>query len=278
MRMFQKLALMIALIMEPVVCAQSANFNSSVSANDLARAVIANELKREVDRSGWIYDVDREESGKRQTKKVVQTPEGSLERLIAVDGRVLPSNKQQEEVERIEKSLYDSREQEKLKEDKRKDAEEREAFFKMIPDVFVVSYQGREGEFIKLSFKPNPTFQPSSREGRVLHAMEGELVVQARKKRLASISGHLVEEVKFGGGLLGHLERGGTFSVTRTEVAPDIWMMAGMNVNMKGKALFLKNIAMQEKEDRSNFRKLGEDLTLKDAANILANKIVLAVK
>lgn len=34
------------------------------------------------------------------------------------------------------------------------------------------------------------------------------------------LNGHLMEDVKFGGGLLGHLDKGGKFEVRQTEVAP----------------------------------------------------------
>ena len=37
------------------------------------------------------------------------------------------------------------------------------------------NYGGRDGDLIKLSFTPNPNFQPPSLEAHVSHDMEGEL-------------------------------------------------------------------------------------------------------
>jgi hypothetical protein len=51
-----------------------------------------------------------------------------------------------------------------------------------------------------LIFKPNPLFQPSSREGRVLHEMAGEMWIDGKQQRLVSINGLLINEVKFAGG------------------------------------------------------------------------------
>jgi len=240
------------------------------------RAVIANELKPTSDANHWMYEVEKDEDGQKQSKEVAQTREGSLERLIATDGHILSSGKQQEEAIRIENLLKNPQERQRQEELRKKDAKECEAFLRMIPDSLLFTYQGQEGPFVKLSFKPNPSFQPSSRAAHVLHAMEGQILVQAKEQRLAAISGRLVEEVKFGGGLLGHLEKGGTFSVRRAALGPAQWMLVAMDVNMKGKALFFKNIAVQQKEYRRNFRKLPDDLTLADAAQILTNHVTLA--
>ncbi len=256
--------------------AQSPGPDPAISPNELMRAVIANELKPTSDANHWMYEVEKDEDGQKQSKEVAQTREGSLERLIATDGHILSSGKQQEEAIRIENLLKNPQERQRQEELRKKDAKECEAFLRMIPDSLLFTYQGQEGPFVKLSFKPNPSFQPSSRAAHVLHAMEGQILVQAKEQRLAAISGRLVEEVKFGGGLLGHLEKGGTFSVRRAALGPAQWMLVAMDVNMKGKALFFKNIAVQQKEYRRNFRKLPDDLTLADAAQILTNHVTLA--
>ena len=87
------------------------------------------------------------------------------------------------------------------------------AFFKMVPEAFLFEYAGKEGNVVKLNFKPNPAFRLPSREAKVLHEMAGEVWVDANQQRLVSINGHLVNDVKFAGGLLGHLEKGGQFAV-----------------------------------------------------------------
>ncbi|HWY56726.1 MAG TPA: hypothetical protein VNZ03_19830 [Terriglobales bacterium] len=264
------------LLFVATACAQTTSPDVPVSPADLIRAVVSSELNRQVDRSHWMYDAEKEEYGKKETKQVVQLREFSVARLTAINGQALLPAQQQEETERIEKLVSHAAEQQKLEEVQKKDAEQCQAFFKMIPDAFLFSYEGREGELIRVSFRPNPSFQPSSREAKVFHALEGEILIQAKERRLAGISGHLVEDVKFRGGLLGHLEKGGKFSVKRSEIGPDQWALTGMEVDMKGKALLLKTIAVQQKEYRHNFRKLADDLSVAEAANILNGRVTLA--
>jgi hypothetical protein len=99
--------------------------------------------------------------------------------------------------------------------------------------------------------------------------MEGRIWISLREDRLAEIEGHLVREVKFGGGLLGYLDKGGEFRVKQAEVSPHHWEISVLHVNMHGKALFFKTISVQQNEARSNFRQVPDDLTLAQAAKEL---------
>ena len=279
LRFFGRCALTGLLALSPVGAAfgQSAPADRAISANDLARAVVANELKVQDEKhSRWMYRVDREEQGKKKAKEVVQTGQGSLDRLVAVDGHPLNAKEQQDERDRIENLVRNPAEQQRLEQTKRKDAEQCKTFFKMIPDALTFSYAGRDGDLIKLSYRPNPGFQPPTREARVFHEMEGEMWVHATQRRLLRISGQLIADVKFAGGLLGHLERGGHFNVEQRELLPGQWDLTFMEVNMQGKALFFKTIAVQEKEYRSDFRTVPDDLTLTEAADMLTKQVIVA--
>jgi hypothetical protein len=269
---------LLALVPARAVFCQSASSDEGTgSANELAREVVANELKaQDGDQSRWMYHADREEQGKRKAKEVIQTEQGTLDRLLAVDGHPLHGDEQQQEKKRIENLIRNPEEQQRLEKSKRKDAEQCKAFFKMIPDAFTFSYAGQQGDVIGLSYKPNPSFQPSSREARVFHEMEGEMWVHGRERRLVRIRGRLIADVKFGGGLLGHLEKGGQFNVQQAELSPNQWELTVMEVDVKGKALFFKTIAVQEKEYRSDFRAVPDGLTLAEAADMLTKQVIVA--
>lgn len=271
------LAGLIALLPVAAVFSQSASVGPAISANDLVRAIVANELKPQDGRHGrWMYRVEREQQGKKKAKEVVQTGQGSIDRLVAVDGHPLTAKEQQDEKERIGNLVRNPAEQQKLEQTRKKDAEQCKAFFKMLPDALTFIYAGRDGDLIKLSYGPNPGFQPPSREARVFHAMEGEMWVQETQRRLVRIQGQLVADVKFAGGLLGHLEKGGHFNVEQRELSPGQWDLIFMEVDMKGKALFFQTIDVNEKEYRSDFRTVPDGLTLAEAADILSQEVTVA--
>jgi hypothetical protein len=271
------LAGLIALLPIAAAFTQSGASGPAISANDLVRAVVANELKSQDGSHGrWMYRVDREQQGKKKVKEVVQTAQGSLDRLVAVDGQPLNAKEQQDERERIGNLVRNPAEQQRLDQTKKKDAEQCKAFFKMLPDALTFIYAGRDGDLIKLSYRPNPSFQPPSREARVFHEMEGEMWVHETQRRLVRIRGQLIADVKFAGGLLGHLEKGGHFNVEQRELSPGQWDFAFMEVDMKGKALFFKTIDVNEKEYRRDFRTVPDGLTLAEAADMLTKHLLVA--
>ena len=92
------------------------------------------------------------------------------------------------------------------------------------------------------------------------------MVVDARQKRIIEINGKLTSEVKFLGGLLGHLDKDGTFFVQQEEVAGGHWDLKSLRVHMNGKALFFKTIAVAEEKEISGYRPLPQGTTLQQAA------------
>ena len=265
-------------VLSGIALAESGS-DTQLSAVDLVRAVIRSEVHApEVSESHWKYVLDKEVDGKRETREVIETRLGSLDRLIAMAGKPLTVAQQRDESERILKLSHNPEAQQKLNESHKKDSAQCNAFLEMIPNAFLFEYAGASGSWIKITFKPNPNFQPSSREGKVLHEMAGEIWVDARQRRLVSINGQLMNEVKFGGGLLGHLEPGGHFTVRRTEISPGRWEVIEISVNMRGKALLFKSISVQQKELHSNFQPVPDDLSLSDAAGILLKQSLVATR
>jgi len=269
----------IVLLVSRIASAQSQS-NAQLSPADLVKAVIRGELNTSdvTEITRWKYRLVKEVDGKQETREVVETKSGSLDRLIEIAGKPLTDAQQRSEADRIFRLSHSPEEQYKLEQARRKDAEQCNAFLKMIPDAFLFGYAGESGGLTKLIFKPNPRFQPPSREGKVLHEMAGEIWVDAQQQRLVSINGELMNEVKFAGGLLGHLEKGGRFTVKRAEIVPGHWELTEMAVNMRGKALLFKTISVQQKELHGNFERVPDDLNLSDAAGLLLKQALIAAK
>ncbi len=247
-----------------------------MSANELARKVVTNELKSQAEDHGhWMYRLEKEESGRKQVLEILETNSGSLSRLLSMDGHPLDAKQEQKENQRMQRLVSHPEEQRKLQQASNKRAAQGARLFNMLPDAFVFGYAGRQGDLVTLTFRPNPNYQPPSLEARVFHGMQGEMTVDTKQGRLAALHGQFLEDVKFGGGLLGHLDKGGKFEVRQAEVAPGQWEMTVLGVDMKGKALF-KTIGVHETENHSDFHRVPDDLTLAEAAGLLNRPIVIA--
>jgi len=243
--------------------------SSQGSASDLARRVITNELKFQDDHANWMYRLEKEQYGKKQVEEIIETKEGSLSRLLSINDRPLTAKQQEEEDQRVRELMTSRSAKRKLQRALDAETLQGRRLFRMLPDAFVFNYAGGEENLVKLSFRPNTTFHPPSLEARVFHDMEGEMWVNCKQERLAEFNGHLTQDVKFGFGLLGQLDKGGHFEVRQAEVVPGHWDMTAMSVEMTGKALLFKSIGVQKRENRRDFHQVSNDLTLTQAVAIL---------
>jgi hypothetical protein len=247
--------------------------NSQEPANDLARRVLLHEVTAETqDHSHWILQSESEKSEEKVVDEVVETKYGDLKRHLLIDGRPLNARQELEEDVRIQKLIHNPAVLRRSMKTDNEDSERSQKMLKMLPDALIFSYGERRGDLVELRFTSNPKFRPTTHEAQVFQALEGSMWINSKQSRLVEFRGHLNKEVKFGGGWLGHLNRGGQFEVKQTEVAPGYWELSLLNVNMRGKCLFFKSINLSQKMNRTNFRQVSDDLTLSQAADLLRNQ------
>lgn len=238
--------------------------------NQLVTDVISNELNsQQGDKSLWRYNRIQYEGKGKEELELVDTPAGTIHRLLRRDGEPLSAEEAKKEDQRIAHLLSNPGEMRKRAEQEKKDVQEENDLLKELPDAFEYRYAGREGRLVKLDFSPKPSFKPKKREGDVFHHMAGAVIVDPQQKRIAEIHGRLMSEVKFGDGILGHLEKGGTFDVVQTDLGGGHWELSRLRVNMHGKILFFKTIAVNQNEEDSDFKPLPQNITLTRAAEIL---------
>jgi hypothetical protein len=269
------LALVLILSSERTSFAQSKAPGASVQppsdVQSFVRDVLHNEVEAQIhDQSLWFFSVRRLEGGKEKRLNVSQTKDGEIERLVAINGKPLTASELRAEDHRIASLMsHPSQLRQKLKK-LRADAEQARHLLKIFPDAFRFQCEGTEGSLVKLKFLPNPNFHPSGHSEQAFEYLEGTLVLDARAKRLATINGVPTQDVKFGGGLLGHLDKGGTFAVQQQEVAPGFWEGTLTRVQMNGKALFFKTSSVQGDETYTNFRLLPPNTSLQSAAELIS--------
>ncbi len=242
-----------------------------VDADQLAREVMDNEVAAQAhDQSLWRFHEIREKNGEKKLYEVCQTQNGDINRLVAVDGRPLNAALREAEDRRIHKLLANPAEIQREVKKQREDAQQARDLMKLFPEAFKFQYAGAQGDLVKLTFTPDPAFHPSSHAATVFHHMTGSLLIDEKQNRLAEINGELTTEVKFGGGVLGHLDKGGTFLVKQQDVGSGHWEMTLMDVRMSGKALFFKSIDVAEKDTYANFQPVTDGITFQKAAELLA--------
>ena len=249
--------------------AQAGTSTSDLTA--LVRDVLQHEIREQAeDKSRWCYRKLLDKDGKQQLFSACQTDSAEIKRLMAVNGKPLTERQWELENQRIEKLLNSRSQLKKEKQQEEEDARQATNLLKMIPDAFLFQQESNDGDRIRLKFTPNPKFRPSGSSELVFHHMEGTLTLDLIQKRLVEISGCLTNDVKFGGGFLGHLDKGGTFLARQQEVAPGSWEMTTLDVQMNGRALFFKTIAVRTKEIDTDFRRVPPATSIQQVAVLTA--------
>ena len=265
-------AFLIPLLFPAAAMAALAQAPPGIAPNDLVRKVIANELQADQnDHTHWMYQEVDKIPAPQKNKTVVETRNGDINYLDAIDGRPLSPQQRSAEEQRIQHFINDPDEQRKARKASSNDDKQSTELFAMLPDAFLFKFAGEEDGNLKLTFQPNPDFTSHSSEAYVFHKMDGYVIVNAKENRLVEISGRLTNGVEFLGGLMGHLDRGGTFDVRREEIAPGHWAITKLKVNMNGKILFFKTIDVQQDEVHSHFKQIPDSTTLAQA-QVMAEK------
>ena len=174
--------------------------------NDLVRQVVANETKRSVANWHFTWRDTRQKGGITEARQLVETRDGMIARLIALNGKPLSPEQSLKEDHRLQRLLNNPDELAKKKRQQKEDEDRVTRMVKALPDAFLFHYAGTEespeGTLVKMTFEPNPAFAPSSRELQVYEGMKGALVVNLGGLRLAAIDARLFRDVNFGWGIL----------------------------------------------------------------------------
>lgn len=231
----------------------------------LVREVVYNELHDHDHHGYWRYWIRQGSTVADQ----VETADGPLKRVVSRSGHLLDAPDQQREDDRINKILNSPGDQARLRQEYADDEKRIGRILALLPDAFLFEYAGEENGCHHLRFRPNPNYPAHSIEARVFHAMNGDLWIDARYKRLARLDGQLQENVDFGYGILGRLYKGGWFRLQRTRVSENDWKTERLEMHLSGRALLLKTIDHETSETRGGFAPVPPGLTLAHGMKLL---------
>ena len=214
------------------------------------------------DHSLWVY-LDQSSKPKEQLLQwVATTPHGDVARILEKNGQPLSEAEQQT---LIQKFCRDTHAQNKQISENAHDFQQVDDFLKLLPTGFIWTVTHAGATDTTLHFVPDPHFHPPTREARVFAAMTGDLVADNQQHRIRSMSGHLIHDVAFGGGLLGRLKEGSSFALDQAQVGPSLWELTSIRVHLQGNALLFHSVSLQQDEERSRFTQ-SNSTTLDQAA------------
>jgi hypothetical protein len=234
------------------------------------QAVNAELTASKTDKSIWMYKERDDTPEKQALYDTIETHQGTLRRLIQLNGKPLSGAVEQKEIRRIQNYVNDTAAQAKAHRASVHDDAQATEMLKMLPDAFIWTKDSQTTDTVTLKFRPNPDFHPPDMQSRVMGIMAGEMIIALPGNRIKSLRGKLTEDVLIGFGLLGKLDRGGTFDVERRMVGDGRWQITETDVHISGHALLFKTIGQQENDVKTDWHP-STVATLQDAARLLTS-------
>ncbi len=238
-------------------------------AQQLIQDVVYNELHNHDAHGYWEYMVQKRVGEQVTTEQRVETKDGQIHRMIAMNGELLSASQQHEEEIRLDQLMQDPGQQRRMKQQYEEDEQKIGRILKLLPEAFLYEYEASEGDTLRLKFHPNPAFSPHTIEARIFHSMAGTIWVSNSQKHLVRLHGTLIEDIEFGFGILGRLNKGGWFNMERVQVSATDWKTDVLEIHITGKAIFFKTIAKDTHEIRSDFHEVPRDTSISQAKFLL---------
>jgi hypothetical protein len=245
----------------------------SVPGQSLVDSVLANELRAARDASHPTrYQLRKSSPRLTTTKEILETKDGEIARLIAINDRPLSQDDQQREDARLTSLLSDPGKQRHRKQAEDEDAARALKVLRALPSAFFYQYsgsgQGPNGPVEKFSFRPNPAFTPPDLETEILTQMAGEIWIDPVHQRAVRLEGHLQQDVDFGWGVLGRLNKGGWIAIEQADIGDGVWRIVRFQMVMSGRVIF-KTRVFDTTEEETGFAPLPVGLSYQKAIEML---------
>ena len=207
------------------------------------------------------------------TKDIIETRDGDVARLVALNGQPLSAQATQAELDRLNTLAAHPEIQEHRRQREQKDADRVNRLMQLLPDAFLYRFEGMvrcaAGQCYRLSFSPNPSFAPPDVEAAIFRGMAGEVWIDQAQERLTRLDAHLIANVDFGWGIIGKLDKGGTIQIEQADIGGHDWEVTSLKLNMQGKALMVKSLNFQITEQASHFSLVPDGVDYRQAIQFL---------
>src|SRR6266567_6522302 len=260
--------------MVSVALGQSApTAQTAVQPPGLVQAALANELQATQDTSHPMrYRLRKSSPRLITTKELIETRDGSVAMLVAVNDKPLTPADLVKEQGRLQTLLNDPGKQRHRKQVEAEDTARALKVLRALPTAFLYTDAGAvEAGAVtaeKFTFAPNPKFNPPDLETQILTALSGEIWIEPVNSRVVRLQARLQQDVDFGWGILGRLSKGGWIIIDQGEVSEGVWRVVKFQMQMTGR-LLIRTRTFDTVEEETQYETIPAGLAYQQAITML---------
>ena len=185
-----------------------------------------------------------------QVRDVIETPEGTVARLILRDGKPLTAEQDKAERERLNDMLSNPSAFAKHVKGDVSGKKIADSLVRLMPDAMIYTYvpgQPQTGKNpgiteIVIDYEPNPKFHPPSTAAEALTGLKGRAWIDSNSKHIVRMEGNIFQGVNFGWGVLAHIYPGGRLVVEQADVGGGRWIFTHFTEHISVRALMVKSL------------------------------------
>lgn len=199
-----------------------------------------------------------------QLRDQIETPQGSVARLIQRDGRALTAAEDSAERNRL--NSLDASPAAFARRVQRDQGNRKMGvdLLKLMPDAMLWSYAPGQPQppdppvgdtpLVVLDFKPNPKWSPPSLESELFTGLEGRVWIDPRTRRMVHLEADVFRAVNIGWGMLAHIYPGGTVTLQQTNAGGERWVVDHIVEQFTLRELLVRNLEQRLVFDGTNFQ------------------------
>jgi hypothetical protein len=207
-----------------------------------------------------------------QLRDQIETPEGSVARLIQRDGR--PITPEQDAAERGRLTDLLASPSSFLRHIRHEEENKRTgvSLLRLMPDAMLWTYTpgqpqlpaqqssqpGSDSPLIVLDFKPNPQWSPPTMEAEPLTGLQGRIWIDPRTRRMVRLEGDIFHAVNIGWGMVAHIYPGGKVTLHQVGVQSSApgqrFIVDHVDEQLTLRALMIKTVRQRLIFDTADFQ------------------------
>lgn len=199
-----------------------------------------------------------------RTYEITPLEDDYYRKLVKKDGNPLSEQEARNEEKKLEESLkrqthLSISERNKLEKKKMERRRKEEQFWNEVIKAFdftEVSGETVEGRSTRV-FKavPRAQYVPEDSDFELLKKIKGKIWVDIADDQVSRADVEFIDDIRFGGGFLAKVNKGGTFTVLQKKVNDEVWFPTHSEVVVNGRLLLFKGFNLKILSDFGNYRK-----------------------
>lgn len=218
-----------------------------------------------------------DEKGDRMRDQI-ETPQGSVARIIQRNGRPLTPSEDAAERQRLNDMLASpARFASHIAHDQN-NKQLGSHLLRLVPDAMIWSYAPGQPQLpnqpagspalVVLDFKPDPTWSAPTFESEPLTGFEGRVWIDPGTRRLVRLEGDIFHAVNIGWGLLAHIYPGGTVTLQQIDLGNQRWIVQHVLEQLTVRALMVKTVKLPLVYDTADYQ-IVPSMSYQEAIKIL---------